>query len=348
MRRPRNATVLATVVVVALLVFGLPVGASIAAPVPSTTIPSTATSGSWAYGHVRSISVGPLRAGGGWVYDATATLGFSVILNQVNVSETQLALSANRTMGVRLSVEYCLTACPNPSAYATLTFSAWETGDSYAHLTPAGTVQVGDLRVPALALQNASSSLVGNLTESVHRSLPSMGPNALTDRYLRATLSSALSVQFTTPLGLFPLDLPLATSENWTSTSLFAARGTIDSQYLYQAESQVGNFSLGPITNLTSFTPTGAVTVNGSYSAGGPDDSVSFGGVTYPAFELTLSGPFAARDGFVLVPASADLFGSATQPWGGNASGESSASMAFLDARASSDGHVGIVASNWV
>ncbi len=330
----------ASILLAVLLVFVLSAG-SVGAHATTASAPQPV----WAYGVVKVVSVGPLHAQMGWIYQGNATVGYSVILNQTNTSDSQYELSVHRTMGVRFSIEYCLDSCAASTSYATLNFSAWETVDSFANVTTGGSVSIAGSNVTALALENDSSRLAANVTEVVHSYLPVNGVNVLRERYLSASVASQATVNFSTPLGLFPLALGPSSPLNWSSASNFSATGSTQLDYYYHAEVPTGNITVGPVSSHASVQPSGQVAVAGSYA---PDRTITFGGVTFPAIQLVVSGPFTVREGFLLVPTGADIFGTSAKPWDSNASGETTAAMASLDARASEDGHVGIVASSWV
>ncbi len=330
----------ASAVLAVLMVFVLSAGPAAAQPTPTSAPPPL-----WAYGIVKTVSVGPLHAQMRWVYQGNATLGYSVILNQTNTSDSQYELSVHRTMGVRFSVEYCLDSCGGTTSYATLNFAAWETVDSFANLTTDGSVALGGSNATALALENTSSRLAANVTEIVHTFLPVNGVNVLRERYLSASIASQAAVNFSTPLGLFPLAFAPSSAQNWSSASGFTATGSTQLEYYYHAEAPTGNITLGPLESQATVQPSGQVGVSGSYA---PSRTITFGGVTFPAIQLVVSGPFTVREGFLLVPSGADIFGSSAKPWDSNASGETTATMASLDAEAVENGHVGIVASSWV
>jgi hypothetical protein len=345
--RPRSATVVSSALVAAFMVFVLSssaLGSAVAAPAGGT--PQTL----WAYGYVKSVSVGPLVTSDGWIYQGDATVGYSVILNQINTSSTTFELSVERTMGVLFFVEFCRPSCSSPTSFANLSYHAWEVTDSWANFTTQGAVTENGASVSALALLNTSSTVDANVTESTHSALPSSdvgGLGGLVDRskYLSAEVSSASNVTFATPLGLFPLSLTGA--QSWTSTSAFSALGRANYSYYYHLAGPLAPKTVGPVSGqLTgSISHSGNVTVVGSYS---PKDTVVFDGVTYPALELIITGPFSVREGFILIPTSVDLFGASSEPWATVENGTGTVTMSYLDAKASAGGHVGIAASSWL
>jgi hypothetical protein len=340
----RSATAVMSVATVLFMVFVLTAGSvATASPTPATGASQTV----WAYGIVKSVSVGPQRALDGWTYQGSATVGYSVILNQTNTSSSTFELSVQRTMGVLFFVEYCLPSCSSPREFSNLTFHAWETVTSSANFTTSGTVLENGGPVPAIALLDTSSQSRANVTEASHSLLPGVGPlpganTAERSKYLSANVLSASSVRFGSPLGIIPLDL--ASAQQWSSNASFNATGTADFSYYAHSQGPVENSTLGPASGHYSISPSGNVTLEGLYS---PSDTVTFGGVTYPALQITIIGPFSVREGFILIPSQADLFGSTSQPWSASQNGTSSVSMSALDARASVGGHLGIAASSW-
>ena len=346
----RAATVVASIVLVVLMVFVLTPSMAAGSTGAAT---ASAPTGQWAYGYLHNYPVGPKSAFAGWTYEGNVVIGYSVILSE-SPSKTNASvfeLTVHRTMGVQFSVKFCSPSCSSPTEYAYLFYRAWETTDSFANLTTAGTVVLQNgSSVGAVALLNSSSLLRANLTETSSSALLSPG-GGLIDRsaYLSANVTSLARIAFTPSLGLFPLAAG-PNSTGWSSSSAFGASGSFSFAYYHFAEGPLGNGtiarSLGPYT----ITPSGNVTLFGNYT---PSETQVFSGITYPALQLTIvsNTAFSVREGFILVPAQADLFGSASEPWSGNESGISQATMAALDVRPLADGtvngHIGIGASRW-
>ncbi len=344
----RTATVITSVALAGFMVFVLS-SSSIVAAAPGGA--SRTSSNQWAYGYVKNVSVGPWTAHDGWVYEGNAVLGYSVILNQTNTSASTFELSVHRTMGAFFSVKFCYPSCSSPTEFAFLSYRAWETTDSYANFTIDGAVNENGNMVPAIALLDSSSTLTANLTETRNSVLPVLSPTtgttSLVDRsaYLGASVSSRSNVSFSPSLGLFPLGA-LSQATAWSSTSGFHAYGAVSFSYYVATSIGLKNVSASTLVGPLSVSPSGNVTVYGAYA---PTSTISFGGVTYPALNLTIVGPFTVREGFILIPSQADLFSSETGPWGDNQTGESAVQMSALDARpAFVDGHVGIGASSWI
>jgi hypothetical protein len=309
---------------------------------------SLATSSSpqtiWAYGAVKTVDFQGTSQGG-WQYSGNATYGFSVILNQTNTSATSFELSANRTMGALFQVHYCYPNCQSPHYFGNLTDHLYETIAASSNLTNAGLVYEGGVPVSAIALNNSQSHLRANVTESSSSYLPTalgLGPAVSRSNYLGANVVASSAVDLTPGLGILPVDLSAA--QSWNSSAQFNAHAAASFDYYYRFAGPHASGAIGPLHGNLSVPSSGTVSLYGSYS---PANTITLGGVTYPEVALKLVGPFAVREGFLLLPATTDLFGGSGQPWGTQQNGSATASMSYLDARASEGGHLGIGASEW-
>lgn len=299
----------------------------------------------WAYGFLKTYSVGPRTASDGWQYQGNATIGYSVIIGQTNstTDPSDFELTVERTMGVLFSIEFCNPSCSSPTSYWTLSYHAWEALDASANFTTSATVNVlGGFTAKAIGLLNSSTTLKANLTEVAHSDLLGAGGEVTRSKYLSANISGMYTVNLSTPLGLIPLTL--TPGESWTSSSDFTASGAAEYRYYYHFVGPLLHETVGPINGYFAVSPSGSITVGGTYVAG---QSVSFGGVTYPALELNYSivGALAVREGFILIPATADIFDSSSAPWSANQSGAATVELAALDASPEVGDHVGIAAS---
>jgi len=332
----RGITTVAVVGVAFLMVFVLPSGLAAAAS-PAGSVPAS----EWAYGAVKTISVSGTSASG-WQYQGSATFGYSVILNQTNTTTdgSTFELSINRTMGVLFTINFCYPSCAKAVYTANESYHSWESEDAWANFTTLGNVTEGTTVVPALALVNSHSTIVGHLLEVDSSTVPT----ANRTRSLAVNVSGDAEVNFSSPLGLLPLNLSPSAPASWTSSSAFVASGSAGWGYTYAFVGPVHTVSISK-SGAVAVAGSGTVSVQGLYTLG---NTVSFGGVTYPAIELTVTGPFAVREGIILVPDGSDLFGGSTQPWSGNESGTATASMTAVDARPTAGGHFGLVASAWL
>jgi hypothetical protein len=327
--RMGTAVTVAAVTTALLMVCVLPAAAVAAAPPLNPSGSHTV----WAYAGVRTVTFSG-RSSALYTYEGSATYGYSVILDQTNTSSTTFELYANQTMGAILSIKYCAPNCRNPTATASVDYHAWEATDDWANFTTAGNVSEGGQPTAAIALENSHTTVVGNVTDLA------VGP-ARSD-YLATNVSASATVSFATPLGLLPLNL--TGGAMWTNTSAFTASGIYSLGYYYHHSGPAGNFTIPPATVTFSASGSGTVTVVGSAAPG----FVSLGGTRLDNVSLAVQGPFAVREGFILVPAAVDLFGSPSTPVAGNESGYTSAQLASIYAVPLSGGHFGITGSEWV
>lgn len=347
----KRSLAITTAALALLMVFGF------SAPMVDAASPAPAASTNttmWAYGNWTSVSFGPVPwVHAGWVREGQVTLGFSVVLTQVdpNANAPTFELEVNQTVGVLFAVEYCTPSCSNPTEYMNVSYHQWEHTNSFVNLTDQGSVAEAAGAVPALAVLNSSTRLTANLTNTYGWLLP--GSGVMSGRMVGhsagvyANVASAADVSFAAPhgLGLFPLQLNSSSGQEWTSSSPFNASGSADFTYHLFDQSTAGmNWNLGPKTSAGSVTGSGNISLSGAYSS---LDDREWSGLRYPALQLSLTGPFSVREGFVFVPVTADLFGSSSQTWSSNETGSTLASMASLDATEWADGHFGLGASSW-
>jgi len=333
-RRPAAA---GTLCLTALLVLVLFSGLAGAAPMLASATPQNV----WAYGAVETLSF--QGTSHGWQYSGTGTYGYSVILNQTNTSATTFELSANRTMGTFLQVHYCYPSCRSPVYFGNESYHAYETVAATAHLSTVGNVNENGTRVSAVALNSSDSHLLANVTETSSSYLPidhSVGPRS---HYLSANVVATSSVAFSPGLGLLPIDL--GSAQSWNSSSEYLSHAAANYEYYGASSGPHGSGQLGPVTGNFSLPASGTVSLSGSYS---PSNTVLLAGASYPEVSLRLVGPFAVREGFILLPSATDLFDGGAQPWVAQQNGSTTATMSFLDARAVGGGHLGIAASEWV
>lgn len=314
---------------------------ALAAATPAAA-PASAQS-SWAYGIVKSVSIGPRFTTDGYEYQGSAVLGYAVIINETNTSSSTFELSIHRTIGIAISIEFCKPDCAGPVYYANLSDRVWESTYAWANFTTLGTVYESSSPTTAIGLINSSSSDMANLTESTHSLLPlASGVGAVArSSYLSAMTSSLMAVSFTPALGLFPLDL--APGASWNSSSSFNAHGSARYAYYYSFHGPIKTVIAGPISGYYSVSPSGNVTVVGSYE---PSSVISLGGAPFPAITLTISGPFFVNEGVILVPEAASLFGPSSQPWTADENASTSVQMETLDVKPYFDGHFGLEASS--
>jgi len=334
----RGTSVLISTVVATLMVFVV-----VSNPVQAAPLAPAASVGEWSYGYIKNFSVGPTTFSSGWTYEGEAILGYTVMVYDNNTSATTYEFTIFRTMGVAFTVRFCYPTCSDPARWANETYRAWESTTSFTNITNASSVQLaGSGPVPAVGVTNSTVFLRANLTEESDVYLPALDPLGPHTHYLSAEISGHSTVSFSPALGLFPIDL--SSGDSWTSMSNFTAAGAAGYSYYYAAHAPLKNVVLGPVTGSESIASNGAVSLTGSYDA---SNNFAFGGVNYPAINLTLTGPFSVREGVIFVPTDADLFGPASQPWGANVNGTATAQLSTLDLKVGSHGHFDIVASSW-
>ncbi len=310
----------------------------LASPLPAaaSSPAAAASAATWAYGAVKTVDFHGTTDLGLWTYQGSATWGFAVVVNETNLSGSNYQLNVTRTMGVLLDVTYCEPNCANPVAQVNLSHHAWESVNATVNLTTAGSVQEPNGSVPALALNSSQFSVTGRLRESASYVLRGVLERS---KLLDVNVTAQGGVVFSPALGLLPTDLtPGAT---WYSNSTFAGHGNYSwAIYLH------GSVLLVPYTYTDS--GSGMVNRSGTVNLSGSDGnpSVTLAGGRYSQVNYTLTGPFALREGFVLVPAGANLFGG-SQPWAANESGNATISSPTVDVADHGfvGGHLGFVAS---
>jgi hypothetical protein len=319
----------AATVGIALLMVFVP-GSALVRAAPSDTAASS--SNAWAYGAVESASYTGHNLL--WVYSVTAIFGFSVVINETDHS-SMYTLNATRTMGAIVNVSYCRPDCAHAVARGNISDHAWEVLDVTSNLTSAGTVYESGTPVTALALSSSRVSVQAFIRD---RAQALTARAMVLSRTLDVNLSASASLSFEPALGLLPF--PLVPGSAWNATSNYTELGA----YGWTYSTKYVGLALPNVTlaNNSSLASSGSVALAGNYS----NAPISVGGRPYSAIDYTETGPFAVREGFVLVPAASDLFG-APQPWAAsqnvfaNESGTSveMANGGFLG------GHLGFVAS---
>ena len=328
-----------TVLVAGLMVFVLTSTSVEAAPLPA----ATSLSGTWSYGVVKTITVTPQHASGGWMYEGSATLGYTVTIYDNATSSSTFELTVFRTMGVAFTVQFCQPSCSSPLQWVNESFRIYESTTTIANFTDQGSVtENGTATVPAIALENTTSILHANLTESSDSYLPTLGYRGPHLTYLGANITGQSTVSFDPAFGLFPTQL--FAGSTWNSTSDFTESGSWAYSYYYAARAPMGSFVLGPFSGGGNLSTSGEVSLQGSYPTG---STFEYGGVTYPAITLLIHGPFEVREGVIFVPSSADVFGTSPKAWDSNESGTASAQMATLDVRPGEAAQLQLVASSW-
>ncbi len=319
-------------------------GMAVAQPLVAAAAEPAGSSGSvaWAWGGVRAVAFS--GAAGSYTYQGTAVFGVTVVVNQTNLSATTYSLNVTRTIGAILNVTFCAPNCRHPVGVATLAYHKWEVASVVSTLTTAGSVTGSSGSEAAIALNNSSGSVSAHVRESAmyrHLGVAELEHN------LSANLSAKWELNLTPGLGLIPLNL--SANSSWTSSSSYTLVGSAMWNY---TEVIAGPLALEPV-NVTvpgnaTLNASGEVDLAGSYSGAG----VTFGHVSYPAVNVTITSAegFTLREGFLLLPAPADLFGTAAPAWSASETGSATATSSTVEVAAHlrSGDHLGFVASGLV
>ncbi|HTS32482.1 MAG TPA: hypothetical protein VMI55_00900 [Thermoplasmata archaeon] len=301
---------------------------------------SVATAGtSWAYGTLRTASGHGTAGLTAW--EASETLGFAVVLTESPASGGAYTVEVNRTMGLLVSVEYCRLSCLHPSTYGMVQEHAWEAIDATLALTSAATVNVSGANVTAVGLTSSHLAVDVGLSETTVLHAAGVYDGS---RNLSVDVSGDSGTTFTPALGLVPTTLSGPT--DWNSSSAFAEAGEANWTIAGIASGYFGSGSVA-VSGHVPLAASGSVALAGTFGGA----TVPLAGTSYDAFNVTLTGPFVLREGFLLVPVASDLFGSAPPAWlAGNdsdASGSASVSQASVDVAGDllAGAHLGFAAS---
>ncbi len=336
----RNAlTVGGALTLIMVCVVGTAAGQPLAGTPPSATA-ATSSATPWAWGGVRVIGLsGTLD---GFPYHGSALFGASVIVHQTNLSGHLYALTVTRTAGAFLNLTFCSPTCKSPTVTATLQHHAWEIASVTANVTTAGNVTVAGAGVPAVALLSSNGSVSAFVRET--NTLTVRGTLDV-QRNLSGDVYGNWSLGLTPALGLVPLNL--TSGEAWNSSSAYDLAGLVNWTY--------GSVETGPLASPTgNVSSSGSQQLNatGTVAIAGLDAGATMrlGGVTYPQINVTITGPFSLREGFLLLPVAADLFASSGQPWETDDGANATASATTVEVLNPVDGphHLGFVSSGLV
>lgn len=312
--------------------------AAVAAPVPAArAVPAATAASDWAYAGNRSISTSGATPNG--TYHLTASFGYVVTLNETTGAGGALALLAHRVMSASYTLDYCAPSCSAPTETATIAFRALEVLDGVANLTTAAQVTVDGSPVAAVGLVSSTTAI--SLAEFENDSVTVRGPlqTHVGSARLMLAINGSLGVALAPALGLFPLH-PSA-GESWSSSAGFNATGAWSSRDSYQRETLLGrNLSGGTTLRFDT-------TRNGTLALSGQDlgNLTLQDGSSAAALQLTLSGPFDFREGILLLPAAADVFGSAEVPNAPGGNGSLAEGSSTIDFGTASAEHFGLDAS---
>jgi hypothetical protein len=290
-------------------------GAASASPAPLTA--ANSPTNQWAYGGI-GWSNGSVTSESGTL-TWNASFGWTVIFTETSTGADTVMVEEQRTVGIDLTAKYT-----GDNLQATYSFVGHEHDVAFANLTNDSTVYVNGMPVPALGIDNASTSINGSIAEAI-----SVTHNGTTkSASLDVTGWAKASVQFTPALGLIPLNLTGVTE--WNSTSYANPQGSWNITWTWADNGFGGAMGSGTrYSNGTVNTP-GNVTLTG-YDVTDTFHVPVFGDhVPRHAIVLIISGPCGTYDAFVFVPRAFDLFGGGAQPYSSNALGTASISSETL------------------
>jgi hypothetical protein len=334
----RTASVVAVPVALFVLLASAPgIGAARAAP-PTTASELPAGTSQWAYGANYTATGTWTNSSGGYSASLTAYYGWQTILTQTNQSSSSFTLQIQRTTAVDYWLTFCKPGCSNPTWTGNMTFKAWESEVGFANLTTNGSVTENGVSVPALALENESNHIHGNVTEAVNAAYHGILIVHTASYYFSVNASSNVSLEFTPALGLVPNTL--TTGAAWNSTSGFVGSGGWSAAYDYVHVPIAGTtiHVAGPIS--------GQVSGSGNVALEGVDDgSVTLkNGVSTTAVALAIAGPFHIYEGFLLLPSQSDLLGAGANAWSSYQNDSAATATATTDF-GSRGAHLGLLAS---
>jgi hypothetical protein len=299
----------------------------------------------WAYGGIDTYNISWQGARG--VYVGNATYGFSDVLTQFNTSSTTFTLTENHTVGAAIDLTYCRPNCESPTLTEQYTYRAWETWLYATNFTTTASVTLRDASVvPALGIVSSNGSVAANITE---RLTATRNGSVHLVRGMFASSSARLALDFTPPLGLFPVNLTGTAS--WLGTAAFTASGAWRTEFLL----------VGPLRQFGPDQSSGTLTGSGVATIAGTDRGsvlLSERRLTQVAMKLTVlprSGTsaflagFDLVDGFAIVPHATDLLqSSSSDTWRSLAAGNTTAQTSVTDVTPPSGSTPGdLVASAW-
>jgi hypothetical protein len=290
-------------------------GTASASPAPLTA--ANTPSNQWAYGGIGWSNGSIINANGQTTW--SASFGWTVIFTATSTGANTVQIEEQRTVGIDLTAKYS-----GLTTQATYTFSGHEHDTAFVNLTNDSTVYVNGAAVPALGIDNDSTSITGTIAEAI-----SVTHNGTTkSASLDVTGWAQTSAQFTPALGLIPLNLSGVTE--WNSTAYINPSGSWNITWTWANNGFNGSTGSGTqYSNGTAGTP-------GTVNLTGYDVTKTFFVPLFPdhvprsAIILVVQGPLGNYDAFVFVPRAFDLFGSGVHGYDANALGSASISSQTL------------------
>jgi hypothetical protein len=287
----------------------------------------------WAYGGNRSFDLStPARNG---TLSLASHFGYQVLLNASSGAPGITQMEVQRTMGAVSRITYCVPSCTTPSLSATIEYHAVEQLTGFVNVTNTSSVRVNGSAVPALGVMNTSSTFQDSIYEN--DSVNYRGRTASANLSLKMT--GGIAAGFSPALGLIPLHRSLGLQ--WTSNATFVGQGSWGSTSSFHRSSLLGVAASGGNTLNFAANRSGLVGVNGRELGG----LVLRGGTVVQILDLALIGPFAVREGFLLLPARADVFHGTAPPNSPEGNASVVEAPTSLDYAPFVGGPIGLVAS---
>jgi hypothetical protein len=276
-------------VAVALLMLA---GTIAAAPVGNTATPAGgALSAQWAYDVQKNVTFNVTN--NGTTYDVSGSLAYAVVFTQTNTSATTFQLEVQRTIGFALTATFSTTG-----VVATLSSQGVENITGFANFTTTGTVYVGGVAVPAIAVVDQSHTSTASLKQS---SSITLGRHTASGT-LTATLDSQGSTTFTPALGIVPVNVSVG--ETWNASTTIAHIGAIQGTFAWTRT----HFNGAVVTGNGSLSVNPTITAPETITGTDLGNVTLMNGLSGQAINLTTTGPIQPRDGVLWTPAGADLF----------------------------------------
>lgn len=323
----------------ALSVGTILLGALVGIALPATAQPAGASGDvqQWAYGAHANLTSTWTNATGS--YRLAAFFGWDVLLTQTNTSATTFEVTAQRAMALDFTLAACKVPCGGTNPSASVDYRAWESETGWANFTTAGIVYENGAAQPGLAIVNASDAVSAGVTENWSASLHALLLQRTVSGDLAVGASAHLAVAFVPALGLAPMTM--SAGDVWNATSSFDSEGAWDASASYTRTPWNQTSATGSESLSGNVSGSGTVAVTGT-----DQGSLTLAnGAATNVVGLSVQGPFALREGFLLLPDSADAFGGSSAAWSAYANGTAQAATATLDL-APHVPHVGLLASS--
>ncbi|MFZ1022813.1 MAG: hypothetical protein WAN87_01600 [Thermoplasmata archaeon] len=298
----------------------------------------------WAYGGVKMINVATPTANGSAA--GSAYYGQSTVLSQSAGANGSISIGAQHTSGAGVDVTYCSPSCGAAVYYEVIwDYHVWENITAFANFTNDAPISTSSGNATGLGLLNSHSQFAANLTEFLEVELHTAKITTTYSRNLAVQVAGSASLNFlpSRPLGLIPGNV--ASLGTWSDSAPYSAGWVWSASYYNHTVSAIGNH-----VNQTSFSGNGSIP-NGTMNLSGANDgtTITLAGKSLLVLSIAISGaPFDLRDGFILIPSSSDLFGSARHAWSDSQSGLTTTQLGNVDYYAGSSNHIGILATRQV